>query len=255
MSKLTAWTVGKWYSLENKDAIFLGAVDGVNRFALAVDEPLDAFHFPGKEIARLEAIDGERLVFYGEAELPAAVPIKMKPVAIDAAAWLRFLFTTNPERPNAAFCPAGKLEELFQRRGIITGETPDLTLGSRYRALNPDYCLGRGGDLYRQTDLRENYPDLILKFVKFDRARFLAAGEFADTETIYLAAKSGETYGGTHQEFPAWQKKVAGNYPDYFTGATLATFKRVFAVRPDRADYFKELGIPLDAIILLRPAV
>jgi len=247
------------YMFDNKLAYFLGEIDGINIFELKVDTKLYCFYFykTKSDILNLEKIDKKYIEIFKEDELPIEDISKAegKKIELSEDEFFRFIFTAKPPFPNGAFCPHNMLEELFERRGKIYSESDDITLAKKYRAVYPDYCLIKDGYLYRQTDLREDYPDLVLEFTKFDKDTFLKTAKYKDLEKIYLSAQSVEKYGGKHKEFADWQKKVIGKYEDFFQNAKMTKHKRHFVIREDKIWFFKKLKLDESKMWILKLAV
>jgi len=250
------FSIGQAYSIDAKTAYYLGIIDGVNIFKLAVDTQLHCFYFDKMIKDKIREIDKNKIEIYKPEQLPVDInEIDGKTAEIDNTAFLKFIWTTKPKFPNSAFCPAGLVEELFEREGVIFDESSRIELGRKYRAVYPDYCIIKDSCIFRQTDMRERYPDLILQFSKFDKSRFLETSEFADSGTVYLSAKSAESYGGSHKEFEDWLPKVSGSFEEYFSGAAMARFRRSFRIKRGKDEYFKKLGIDKNKICMLKSPV
>jgi len=249
--------VNKSYKLSGKPAYFLGYVDGINIFKLEKMETLYCFYYSSKPIKdELTEINRDKIDFLNSEQLPTEIEEhNFADLKLDTKVFLKFIYTIKPLIPNTAFCEQGMLEKLFDKKGLIIDETKKIDLKDKYRAVYPDYCLIKGDSLYRQTDLREKYPDLILEITEFDKQAFLDKAVFNDRQKIYLTAKSVESYGGAHKEFDDWQKKATSDFSDYFKDALMAKFKRVFTVKSEQSDYFKKIGVELDKIIILKPSI
>jgi len=247
------FSVGQAYSIDNDVAYYLGVIDGVNIFKLAVDTKLYCFYFDKKIKDKISEINKNKIEIYKPEQLPEKIEkIDGKTVEIDNVSFLKFIWTEKPKFPNAAFCPAGLTDELFERKGMIFDENANLELGKKYRAVFPDYCIINKSGIFRQTDMRERYPDIILRFEKFDKIKFLETSEFADLGAVYLSAKSAESYGGTHKEYDDWLPKVSGAFEEYFAGSTMARFKRSFKIKSGKESYFEKLGIDKNKICMLK---
>ncbi len=251
-----AFTVGQGYTVEGETAFYLGAADGVNLFLQRVEKQLHLFAFVPAGTPTADALQEKVLDICTEDELAEHIPpVAGATMAVDGDAVARFLLTQQPALPNTAFCPAGRLAELAESRGDVHDATADLTLGKRYRAVAPDYCIVQGDTLWRQTGLREQYPDLVLQLVPFPRAAFLARGEFADGKPVYVRAKSVEKYGGKHAQFAEWAALAQQDFAAQFAGAQLATWQRRYALTDAGRALAARLTIAETDIHLLQPSI
>ncbi|HNW92718.1 MAG TPA: hypothetical protein PKM88_07415 [bacterium] len=249
------FTVGQGYSIEGETAFYLGAVDGVNLFQLAVDKRLHVFYFAPAGMTALAAFEQKLTEVYTDAQLPEdLIAMPGTTAAVDATAFQRWTFAAKPAFANAAFCPTGQLELLCARQGDIVDAKNDLTLGKRYRGLNPDYCVLKDGQGYRQTGLREQYPELVLQLQPFVPDAFRRTGLFPDTPPVYVLAKSVESFGGKHAGFGEWQKLAAGEFAAFFAGGQLATWRRRFVLTPAGETQVARLGLTANDVTLLTPA-
>lgn len=250
-----AFTVGQGYTVEDETAYFLGAADGVNLFKLEVARRLHFFYFAPAGTTQVAEIDGDLVEAYADDQLPEGLkPVAGARVAVAGPVFLKWLFTTTPDFANTAFCVPDQLEILCARRGEVTGAAPDLKLGARYIGVAPDYCVVQGDRLWRQTGLREKYPDLVLQLTPFPRAPFEKEGVFNDGTPVFVTVKSAESYGGNHAGFAEWQKQAQGEFAAFFAGAQLATWRRRFVLTPAGEAYFAKLGIAPQALRLLLTA-
>lgn len=249
------FTVGQGYTIDGAAAFYLGAADGINLFLQRVEQRLHLFAAVPATAATADALQETVLDIYREDELAEVVPVTGALLNVDTDAVQRFLLTEQPALPNTAFCPAGRLADLAQPRGEVRDATADLTLGKRYRAVAPDYCVVQGETLWRQTGLREQYPDLVLQLVPFPRAAFLARGEFADGQPVYVRAKSVEKYGGKHAQFAEWAALAKQDFAAQFAGAQLATWARRYALTDAGRALAARLAVAEADIKLLLPSI
>ncbi|MBP7654365.1 hypothetical protein KA977_13145 [Candidatus Dependentiae bacterium] len=244
------------YKVKDKTAYYLGIIDGINIFKLSLDCHLHLFYFEKNKISKISSFEKNKIEMFKNEELPEDIKlIDGNSVEIDDSELLKFIFTAKPMFPNSAFCPEGKLEELFERKGIIFNESDKIELNKKYRAVNPSYCIIKNNSIYRQTDMWEKYPDLILKLVPFDKKVFLNSSDFKDDGELYLSAVSSESYGGTHKDFDSLKNKVTDSFDNFTKGSKMAEFKRTFVIKEKKSEYFNKLGIDVNKIILLKKSV
>jgi len=247
---------GLAYKIDDKTAFYLGTVDGINTFSLKFDCVLHLFYFEKNKIDKISSIDKNKIEMYKEEQLSETISfIEGKKIEINNPELLKFIFMAKPSFPNSAFCESGKLEELFFRKGIVYNEESKIELGKKYRAVHPSYCVLKNDVIFRQTDMWEKYPDLVLKYISFDKTVFFEKAEFKDFEEIYLTALSSESYGGIHKDFDAMKQKCECGFDEFFKNCKMAEFKRVFAVKEEKKEYFKSLGIDENKILLLKKSV
>lgn len=250
-----AFTVGQGYAVEGETAYFLGAADGVNLFRQEVAQRLHFFYCAPAGTQQVAAIDGELVDAYADDQLPEGIePVAGAKITVNGPAFLTWLFTATPDMANAAFCVPDQLENLCARRGEVIGVSPDLALGKRYIGVAPSYCVVQGGQLWRQTGLREKYPDLVLQLTPFPRVPFEQEGKLNDGQSVFVTAKSAESYGGNHKEFAEWQQQAKGEFAAFFAGAQLATWRRRFVLTKAGEDYFARLGLAPESLRLLQTA-
>lgn len=241
------------YKINDELAYFLSAIDGINIFKLEFDTKLYCFYFSETELNQIDKIDEKKIKIYRNDEIPEPiVKLENKSININQSELLNFIFSARPAFPNAAFCPENLLEELFERKGILLDKKKKIELGGDYRAINPNYCLIKDNFLFRQTDMREKYPDIILEITKFKKDVFLESSMFDDIEKFYLRTKSNERFGGTHKEFADWDKKVIDSFENYFKNYEMGKFKRIFKIKNEKLNFFNENKIDIKKIRLLK---
>ncbi len=242
------------YLIDGKKAVFVDFIDGINLFKLEVDERLMFFYYIDKiNYDVINIFDKKKIEILRENEIPENFEkADCEKIKIDEDAFYKFVFMLKPEVPNAAFCPKDMLENLFERKGIIYDETQNIEVGKKFRAVNPAYCLFNNFDIYRQTDMREDYPELVLKFEKFDKKFFLETSKLQSNAEIYLSAKSAAEFGGNHKEYSEWKKKVCGEYAVFFKGFTMAEFKRIFVIKNEKKLFFEKINLNENDIMLIR---
>ena len=247
----------KLYYSNDSPLLFIGLIDGINIFKLEYDKKLYFFYHIGKKTPdSINSFNKKDVEIFTEEQIP--VDIQKKDDVIinyDESEFLRFVFTAKPKFPNSAFCPENMLDVLFEKKGIIYDESNKIELSDKFRAINPDYCLINGNDMYRQTDMRENYPDLILKFAKSDKNFFINSAVFNDEEEVYLTSKSSEIFGGKHNEFSGWIKKTEGDFNIFFKDFIMASFRRVFSIKKEKIHFLKKLNLSESKVTLLKKSI
>ena len=247
----------KVYSLNGQPVVFISQIDGINTFKLELDKKLFFFYHLGKKKTTvISEFDKKNAEILTEEQLPSDIEkISDELIQFDESEFYRFVFTAKPKFPNSAFCPENMLNELFEKKGIIFDETSKLSLEDKFRAINPDYCLIKSNEAYRQVDMRENYPDFFLKHSKFDINIFVNSSVFKDDKEIYIRAKSSESYGGNHKDYSDWLKNTIGEYNDYIQDFKMASFKRIFTIKKDKIHFFKKIDLSDSKIVLLKKSI